>query len=189
MAETNKNTDAALKISEQVEYYRLLKEAPIEEFAQKTGISIDEAVSRRIEEVIKSVPPKLDVIVRPIEPKGNLLGFASVKFYDGIIVDDFKVLRGEKGLFVGMPSKTDTFSKTGYKDVARIVNAEFRVTLTKEIITEYYAAVERLQVLAAAVKDRQSIKQQIENGKVLVAKENVTKSTVTKGNKSKNIEI
>lgn len=52
------------------------------------------------------LPMKLDVSVRPIEPKGNLVGFASLKINDSFVIDDFKVLQSDKG------------SKTGYRDTA-----------------------------------------------------------------------
>ena len=42
---------------------------------------------------VQEAPPmKLDVSVRAIEPKGNLLGFANVKFNDCFVVEDFKIL-------------------------------------------------------------------------------------------------
>ena len=63
---------------------------------------------------VQEAPPmKLDVSVRAIEPKGNLLGFANVKFNDCFVVEDFKILQTDKGLYVGMPSKPDKSSKTG----------------------------------------------------------------------------
>ncbi len=72
----NPNSDAALEVSDQAEYNKSITEA---------------------------MPLKLDVSVRPIEPKGNLVGFASLKFNDSFVIDDFKVLESDKGLFVGMP--------------------------------------------------------------------------------------
>jgi stage V sporulation protein G len=71
------------------------------------------------QEAAPVLPMKLDVSVRPIEPKGNLVGFASLKINNSFVIDDFKILQGDKGLFVGMPSKPDRKSKTGYRDTAR----------------------------------------------------------------------
>ena len=48
-----------------------------------------------------ALPLKLDVTARPTPPKGNLVGFASVKFNDSFVVEDFKILRSDKGLFAG----------------------------------------------------------------------------------------
>ena len=67
----------------------------------------------------EAAPMKLDVSVRAIQPMGNLLGFASVKFNDCFVVEDFKILQTDKGLYVGMPSKPDKTSRTGYRDTAK----------------------------------------------------------------------
>ena len=61
---------------------------------------------------VQEAPPmKLDVSVRAIEPKGNLLGFANVKFNDCFVVEDFKILQTDKGLYVGMPASRTSPAK------------------------------------------------------------------------------
>ena len=85
---------------------------------------------------VQEAPPmKLDVSVRAIEPKGNLLGFVNVKFNDCFVVEDFKILQTDKGLYVGMPSKPDKSSKTGYRDTAKPITGEFRKQLHGAILT------------------------------------------------------
>lgn len=115
-----------------------------------------------------AIPLDLKVTVRPIEPKGNLVGFASVVFSDSFVVDDFKVLQSDKGLFVGMPSKPDKGSKSGYRDTAKPITAEFRAALTEAVVTAYHVAIEKLQNRAAAVEapaaEKPSIKGQLEAG-------------------------
>lgn len=112
------------------------------------------------------LPMKLDVSVRLIESKGNLVGFASLKINDSFVIDDFKVLQGNRGLFVGMPSKPDRNSKTGYRDTARPITKEFRAELTGAVTTAYWEAVEKLQARAAAVPaaEKQSIQKQLASG-------------------------
>ena len=106
---------------------------------------------------VQEAPPmKLDVSVRAIEPKGNLLGFANVKFNDCFVVEDFKILQTDKGLYVGMPSKPDKSSKTGYRDTAKPITGEFRKQLHGAILTAYSAEIGRLQAVAAA-QERPSI--------------------------------
>lgn len=113
---------------------------------------------------VQEAPPmKLDVSVRAIEPKGNLLGFANVKFNDCFVVEDFKILQTDKGLYVGMPSKPDKSSKTGYRDTAKPITGEFRKQLHGAILTAYSAEIGRLQAVAAA-QERPSIKDQLEAG-------------------------
>lgn len=54
-------------------------------------------------------PMKLDVSVRLIDPVKNLIGFASVKFNDCFVVENFKILQGEKGFMQVCPaSRTET---------------------------------------------------------------------------------
>lgn len=113
---------------------------------------------------------KLDVSVRAIEPKGNLMGFANVKFNDCFVVEDFKILQTDKGLFVGMPSKPDKSSRTGYRDTAKPITADFRKQLHGAILEAYSAEISRLQTVTQA-QERPSIKEQLEAGAKQAAQE------------------
>ena len=131
---------------------------------------------------VQEAPPmKLDVSVRAIEPKGNLLGFANVKFNDCFVVEDFKILQTDKGLYVGMPSKPDKSSKYGYRDTAKPITAEFRKQLHGAILEAYQQEVEKLQARAAAVRqtpppEKESIKGQLEAGAKKAAKEKAARA-------------
>lgn len=129
------------------------------------------------------LPMKLDVSVRPIEPKGNLVGFASLKINDCFVIDDFKVLQSDKGLFVGMPSKPDKSSKTGYRDTARPVTKEFRAELTEAVAAAYHAEVEKLKARAAAIPatEKPSIPKQLAEGAKQAAKENAAPPAPARG--------
>ena len=96
-----------------------------------------------------ALPLKLDGTARLIEPKGNLVGFASLKLNDCFVIDDFKILQNDKGIFVGMPSKPDKTSKTGYRDTSRPITKEFRAELTEAVTAAYHAELEKLQTRAA----------------------------------------
>lgn len=141
-------------------------------------------------DVAPALPTKLDVTARLIEPKGNLVGFASVRFNDSFVVDDFKILQSDKGLFVGMPSKPDKGSKTGYRDTARPITKEFRAELTEAVATAYHAEIEKLQARAAAIAapEKQSIQKQLANGAKQAAKEATARPAPAKENKAKNEE-
>lgn len=142
------------------------------------------------QEAAPVLPMKLDVSVRPIEPKGNLVGFASLKINDSFVIDDFKILQGDKGLFVGMPSKPDRNSKIGYRDTARPITKEFRAELTGAVTTAYREAVEKLQARAAAIPnaEKQSIQKQLANGEKQAVKDNAARPAPEKGGKTKNAE-
>lgn len=135
-----------------------------------------------------ALPLKLDISVRPIDPIKNLIGFANVKINDCFVVEDFKILQSDKGLFVGMPSKPDRNSKTGYRDTAKPITKEFRAELTEAVISAYHAEVEKLQVRAAAVAspEKDSIPKQLAEGKKRAAKENTARPAPEKSDKGKN---
>ena len=86
---------------------------------EETDMAEQETKIPAQEETQTAPPMKLDVSVRAIQPMGTLLGFATVKFYDCFVVEDFKILQTDKGLYVGMPSKPDKTSRTGYRDTAK----------------------------------------------------------------------
>lgn len=134
------------------------------------------------------LPLKLDVSVRPIDPIKNLIGFANVKINDCFVVEDFKILQSDKGLFVGMPSKPDKGSRTGYRDTAKPITKEFRAELTEAVISAYHAEVEKLQARAAAVAapEKESIPKQLAEGKKRAAKENAARPAPEKSDKGKN---
>ncbi|MEG0756269.1 MAG: septation protein SpoVG family protein [Oscillospiraceae bacterium] len=129
----------------------LLYEAPIAELAGARGVSIDEAVKERVAAAIEAAPMKMEVAVRPIEPRGKLIGFASVSF-GGVMVEDFKIFDGEKGLFVGMPSKADPGSRSGYHNTTRITDRGLQERLNEAAAGAYSAEVDKLQARAAAVR-------------------------------------
>lgn len=134
------------------------------------------------QEETATLPMKLDVTVRLVEPKGNLVGFANLRINDSFLIDDFKILQSEKGLYVGMPSKPDKNSKTGYRETARPITKAFRAELFEAVATAYHAEVEKLQARAAAIlPTEKSFKEQLADGAKLAAKENTERPAPAKG--------
>ena len=149
------NTQTAVQTAEmteaaQEEMRRLIFEAPIAELAEHQGISIDEAVALRVEQNLAAATP-IEVSVRPIEPQGKLIGFASVNF-GGVVVDDFKVVNGQNGVFLGAPSKPDPTSRSGYRATVRIFDRTTQERLNAAGVQAYNAAVEKLLARAEAVR-------------------------------------
>ena len=68
------------------------------------------------------------------KPDGNLRGIASISINDDFIVKNIKVVEGEKGLFVAMPSQ-----KIGneYKDVCFAKSAELREQINNAVLEAY----------------------------------------------------
>lgn len=99
-------------------------------------------------EVSEDMPINLNVRVRPIAPRENLVGFASVTINNCFVVDGIKVCSGEHGLYINMPSSQDTSGK--WHDVCKPITAEFRKQLTEAVVEGYGAAIERMQATVDA---------------------------------------
>ena len=63
----------------------------------------------------------------------------SVTFDEIVVVHDIKVIEGEKGLFIAMPSRRSGDGE--YRDIAHPINSEMRDKLQKEILEKYEEAV------------------------------------------------
>lgn len=146
---TQATTDAALEVIDQAEYNHFLTEAPIEDFAQYAGISIDEAVNRRIEAARQTIDPsQLGVNVRLLtEPQGKMIGLATVS-YQGFYMDGFKVFNGENGLFIKEPTIRDNRTGNFVKSI-RVSGDELRAALNQKTFEAYKTAVNVLAARAA----------------------------------------
>ena len=76
------------------------------------------------------------VNVRKIEKEGSRMkGIASVLIDDSFAVHDIRIIEGDNGLFIAMPSRK---TATGaYRDVAHPINADARKLFQDAIIEEY----------------------------------------------------
>lgn len=69
------------------------------------------------------------------EKSGRLKAYATIVFDNSFIVRDLKVIEGDKGLFVSMPSRR---RKDGsFRDIAHPLNAEMRQHIEENVIAEY----------------------------------------------------
>ena len=76
-----------------------------------------------------------EVKVYPAKDNGRLKAYATIVFDNDFIVRDLKVIEGNKGLFVSMPSRR---RKDGsFRDIVHPLNSETRSTIEKQIIEEY----------------------------------------------------
>ena len=76
------------------------------------------------------------VKVRKIEKEGSRMkGIASVVLDDHLAVKDIRIIEGENGLFIAMPSRK--YPNGEYRDVAHPINAETRAMFEKAILDEY----------------------------------------------------
>lgn len=162
---------------------RWIFEAPIAEMAEVMNLSIDEAVKLRVEKNLEEATLPINITVRPIEPQGKVLGFASVNF-GGVVVDDFKIVDGKNGIFLGAPSKPDPTSRTGYRSTVRITDRALQERLNVAATDSYHMAVEKLVAKAEAIRPT-PIKEQMEKAAKEADKANHTRSTPAKGKEAR----
>ncbi len=76
------------------------------------------------------------VIVRKIDKENSRMkGIASVTIDEAFAIHDIRIINGENGLFIAMPSRP--MPTGGYKDVAHPINTETRQMFEKTILDEY----------------------------------------------------
>lgn len=80
-----------------------------------------------------------DVRVRKITKEGKMKAIVSITLDDEFVVHDIKVIEGEKGLFIAMPSKKATDGE--YRDIAHPINSETRDTIQRMILASYEKAL------------------------------------------------
>ncbi len=80
-----------------------------------------------------------DVRVRKIEKEGKMKGIVSITFDNEFVIHDIKVIEGEKGLFIAMPSRKTADGE--YRDIAHPINSETRDMIQSVILAKYEDAV------------------------------------------------
>ncbi len=80
-----------------------------------------------------------DIRVRKLTKEGKMKAVVSVTFDDVFVVHDIKVIDGDKGLFIAMPSRRAGDGE--YRDVAHPINSDMRDRLQSEILAKYEEAV------------------------------------------------
>ena len=74
-------------------------------------------------------------IIKIEKENSNMKALASVLLDGSFVVHDIKAIKGEKGLFVAMPSKKTPSG--GYRDIAHPINPEARAMFEETILKAY----------------------------------------------------
>lgn len=76
-----------------------------------------------------------EVKVYPARENGRLKAYATIVFDDSFIVRDLKIIDGNKGLFVSMPSRK---RKDGsFRDIVHPLNSDMRKEIEDAVIKQY----------------------------------------------------
>lgn len=76
-----------------------------------------------------------DVRIRKIQEEGKMKAIVSVTFDNEFVVHDIKIIDGQNGLFVAMPSRK--MADGEFRDIAHPINAETRQKIQEAIFQEY----------------------------------------------------
>lgn len=76
-----------------------------------------------------------DVRIRKIVADGKLKAVASITLDNEFVVHDIKIIEGQNGLFIAMPSKK--VSETEFRDIAHPIVSEARNKIRDVIFAEY----------------------------------------------------
>ena len=76
-----------------------------------------------------------DVRVRKVTKEGKMRAVVSITIDDVFVVLDIKVIEGEKGLFIAMPSRKASDGE--YRDIAHPINSETRDKIQSLILEKY----------------------------------------------------
>ncbi len=88
-----------------------------------------------------------DIRVRKINLEGRMKAIVSVTFDDALVIHDVKVVEGDKGLFVAMPSKKMPDGE--YKDIAHPISSQAREVIQTAVLAVYEEAKAEAERAAA----------------------------------------
>ena len=81
----------------------------------------------------------IDVRIRKIAAEGKMKAIVSVTFDNEFVVHDIKIIEGQNGLFIAMPSRKTPDGE--FKDIAHPINTETRERIQSAILEAYEKAV------------------------------------------------
>lgn len=81
-----------------------------------------------------------DVRIRKVAKEGKMKAIVSITIDDEFVIHDIKVIEGEKGYFIAMPSKKSTDGE--YRDIAHPINSSTRENIQKIILDRYEQALQ-----------------------------------------------
>lgn len=87
-----------------------------------------------------------DVRIRKINDEGKMKAVVSITFDDEFVVHDIKIIDGQNGLFIAMPSRK--MGEGDFRDIAHPLSLEVRNTIKDAIFVEYDKVIAEKKELA-----------------------------------------
>ncbi len=77
-----------------------------------------------------------DVRLRRVDTEGRMRAIASITFDQEFVIHDIRVIDGNNGLFVAMPSKRTPDGE--FRDIAHPINSNTRSKIQDAVLLEYH---------------------------------------------------
>jgi len=119
-----------------------------------------------------------DVRLRKIETEGKLRAYVSITFDDSFVVHDLRVIDGNKGMFVAMPSKR--LPNGDHKDIAHPINTEIREKIQNAVLDVYNRELEEAPQPKVEPKVEEEVEESKEEEKEEAVEETTTEEEVEK---------
>lgn len=81
-----------------------------------------------------------DIRIRSVEKEDKMKAVVSITIDDEFVVHDIKIIEGEKGMFIAMPSRKAADGE--YRDIAHPINTATRERLQSMILSKYQESLE-----------------------------------------------
>jgi stage V sporulation protein G len=89
-----------------------------------------------------------DVRIRKVTKEGKMKAVVSVTFDNEFVVHDIKIIEGDRGLFIAMPSRKALDGE--FKDIAHPINSAVRERIQSHILEKYESTIVSEDYSAAA---------------------------------------
>ncbi|WP_026477284.1 septation regulator SpoVG [Alkaliphilus transvaalensis] len=76
-----------------------------------------------------------DVRIRKVSTEGKMKAIVSVTFDEEFVVHDIKIIEGQNGLFIAMPSRK--MGEGDFRDIAHPINSVTRTKIQDAIFSAY----------------------------------------------------
>ena len=94
-----------------------------------------DGIFRTVRQRQKDRHSNIDWPVRRIEKEGKMKAIVSITLDNEFVIHDIKVIEGEKGLFIAMPSRKAADGE--YRDIAHPINSGTRDMIQRVILDKY----------------------------------------------------
>ncbi|MBP5417349.1 MAG: septation regulator SpoVG [Clostridiales bacterium] len=90
-----------------------------------------------------------DIVIRKLTLESKMKAIVSITFDQQFVVHDVKVVEGNNGLFIAMPSRRTPEGE--YKDIVHPINSSFRDQISAQVLAKYKEAIEQLSQQVADI--------------------------------------